>query len=354
MSLNAHSLYSAGDQSWVTWYNGKAYADFIENHGYKVKHHSFVTGSNTLTFPVAHPTVWTFFKNTKIPLPPIFGKPHSSFFGILGSETITSNNLFELVEGLSYKIVPLQKAIQFIQPSLGQFGLLPHLEDFASFVHDSQLASDQTKTRVLTLPEASHIETLITTSSIVEEDLSNQLISSYHSKRRYDIRRALKLGREVVAEVIDSDEKAFQVYSSIMPMHKESSQRTGIGGHTLDYWLGFSKAMREQGGYDLVSRVFSPEGEVESVVVVHILGKSAFYRMNSSSIAGNKSSANPLNLHSAITLCSFLGAKYFELGRTSESDNEKSKSIYEYKSQFGGDEYPVVNFRANLTASAAN
>lgn len=352
MFLYPNLLDSPGDQSWITWYNGKAYSNFIHNHGYKVRYRRFDTGSNTLTFPVAYPSVWTFYKNTKIPIPPIFGKPHSSFFGILGRETISSSDLADLVETLSSKSISSKKTNLFVQPSLGQFGILPHLHDFNSFVTDSQLLSEELKTRIIALPSSSQIRSRISTSSIEEDEVSSALITSYHSKRRYDIRRALRMGREVVAEVIENDETAAEVYSSIMPMHIESSQRTGIGGHTLDYWLGFSKAMREQGGYDLVSRVFSPDGEVESVVIVHILGKSAFYQMNSSTAAGNKSSANPLNLHSAITLSSMLGAKYFELGRTSQSDSDKSKSIYEYKSQFGGDEYPVVNFKANLVSNS--
>lgn len=70
--------------------------------------------------------------------------------------------------------------------------------------------------------------------------------------------------------------------------------------------------------------------------------------MNSSSISGQKLSANPYALHAAMTASSLLGAKYFELGRYSDTDTPKTRQINDYKSQFGGFVVPVPNFDARL------
>lgn len=337
-----------GDESWQTWYNGKAYADFLLNHGYKIKFQEIQLSSNQLILPIAFPTVWSYYKKTRIPVPPKFGPVHSGFLGMLAKNTVTEIDLSEFIQKLVNNPRKQSRAVPYVQPSLGKRGVIPHLNYFHQLVEDSSLETIETKSRIIHLPNVGQIIPQLTSEEINTDENSKLIIESYDSKRRYDIRRAIKLDRSVVSLFIDSDEMATEIYKSIMPIHIESSQRTGIGGHTLEYWTGMSKAIRDQGGIDIVSRVFSPTNEVESVVVIHVLGDSAFYQMNSSTLQANKSSSNPLNLHSAILHSAYAGAKFFELGRISETDSNKSKSIFDYKSQFGGQDYPVVNFKAPL------
>ena len=300
--------------------------------------------------PLSVPTVWTWLGNTRIPVPPSFGPRNSTYLGLLAEGANGLGDPAVVIRSVIEQQHSLQPSAHFIQPVLIESGLTPRLEDWVETVRVSGLKNKITESRLVSLPgdpiELSH-SGLFEFNELVESEAYSELLATYDSKRRYDIRRAPRVGVTLDIESVQSDERAAEIYESIMPLHRESWARTGLGAHTLDYWCGFSKSIRESGGHDLVVRA-KYEGVIVSVVVVHLRGESAFYQMNSSSLTGQKVSANPFALHAALVASSGLGAKYFELGRYSNSDSAKTRQINDYKSQFGGFVVPVPNFEVKL------
>lgn len=307
-----------------------------------------LTGSNGPVYaPISYPSVWTWWHDSKIPIPPKFGPRSSQYLGLLAPSDSGIGNPTDLLSSIQGKKKLRITPARFIQPVLIENGLLPNLEEFFDAIKASGLGYSNTETRIVRLPEirsgeASYRQN-IETSAVLESHAYSELGETFISKRRYDIRRAARSGVKLDIRVLASSEDAAEIYGSIMPLHRESWTRTGLGPHTFEYWTGFSKAIRESGGSDIVIRALMDD-EIISVVVVHLRGVSAFYQMNSSNPLGQKLGANPYTLHAAMATSALLGAKYFELGRYTSDDSEKSRSVNEYKAQFGGFVVPVPNF----------
>lgn len=329
-----------------SFYNSPQHADFMANNGENIGLIELQGSDGFVYLPLSIPTVWTWLGKTRIPIPPVLGPRNSTYLGFLSEGEKGLGDPDVIIRGIKERNSALQPSAHFIQPVLIESGLTPGLENWVESIKSSGLTSKNTESRLVSLPGEllnSSEGGVFDFNAIVESDTYVNLLASYDSKRRYDIRRAPRVGVTLDIEVIQSGNRAAEIYESIMPLHRESWARTGLGAHTLEYWCGFSKAIRESGGHDLVVRA-KHDGETVSVVVVHVRGSSAFYQMNSSSISGQKVSANPFALHAALVASSGLGAKYFELGRYSDSDSEKTRQINDYKSQFGGFVVPVPNF----------
>ncbi len=332
-----------------SFYNSPHYAKFSENQGNTITFLRIGEGASQVLLPVARPHVWTYWGKTIIPVPPPFAPTHSIYLGVLlpsDYEGFSFSNLLQQTSRLKWsKLFP---EFSFVQPVLIESGPADFLEQFCSDIRDSKLEYSDTHSRVLKMEPLTAESSLHSSTGLSDDELHDStnfdtILSGYASKRRYDIRRAQREGVTVAVSRVDSDEMARSIYSSIIDMHYESWTRTGLGPHTLQYWIDLSRAVRDSGGHDLVCRAYDQDGEILAVTVVHVQGKSTFYQMNSSSLKGQKLSANPYCLHAAITASNFWGAEYFELGRSSMDASAKSKSISAYKNEFGGDSLPVPN-----------
>jgi len=334
------------DSTSRSFYNSPEYATFIESQGNTMTFLAMDDG--TTRFPVLRPNVWTYWKRTPIPIPPMIAPPHSIYLGVLLPEPPKRSSFDSLLKQLGRKkwTTPFPR-YDFVQPVLLESGPADFLDEFIESVNHAGLANSTTKSRILHLDVASSAAPAIDTYShemLTAVPEFTSLIDNYAKKRKYDIRRAPKEGVTVGVSRITSDEMAAEVYSSIMLIHTESWLRTGLGPHSLSYWVGMSRAVRDSGGHDFVSRAYSRDGRIISVAVVHLLGKSAFYHMNSSTIEGQQVSANPYGLHAAITAANLWGAEYFELGRHSDDEGAKASSVTAYKTEFGGELLRVPNF----------
>jgi hypothetical protein len=330
-----------------SFYNSSNHAEFMSQNGQSITLIE-LTGSNGPVYaPISCPNVWTWWRDSKIPIPPRFGSRSSQYLGLLAPSDSGIGNPTALLSSIQGKKKLGIAPARFVQPALTENGILPNLEEFFDAIKASGLDYSNTETRIVKLPEirsgtASHRQN-IDTSTVLESHTYSELGETFISKRRYDIRRAARSGVKLEIRVVASTEDAAEIYGSIMPLHRESWTRTGLGSHTFEYWTGFSKAIRESGGSDIVIRAFMGD-EIISVVVVHLRGVCAFYQMNSSNSLGLKLGANPYTLHAAMGTSALIGAKYFELGRYSDDDSEKTRSVNEYKAQFGGFVVPVPNF----------
>jgi len=328
-----------------TFYNSPAYGAFLSRNGGNLLWEAL---GESFLVPVIEPTVWTWWRGSKIPIPPKFGLRTSGFMGMHSLRTPGVSAWDEFVNLLASR-ERSRFSIPSIQPVLIESGLLADTEYLQQSLAARGLEGESIVTRVIELPQlgpeaqAIAIDDLVT-NDFLEHAISMQLIESYDKKRRYDIRRAPKLGVRVQTIEVSSDEQALSVYESVMSVHRQSVKRTGLGGHSLEYWTGLSGAVRLAGGQDIVSLSHTIDGELLAVVVAHKVGKSVFYQMNSSSAAALEMSANPITLHAAIVAATLLGGKYFETGRQHESDGEKSQKIFSYKSQFGGKTFSLPNF----------
>jgi hypothetical protein len=304
------------------------------------------TPAGTAFLPVCRPSVWTYWRNSPIPIPPPAAPTHSIYLGVLLPEDASGGSFAVMLENARrLRWSSLFPRFDFVQPVLVEGGLAPFLDDFIEAIDSAGLSRAATRSRILQLPAASISPLLEFTDDHLRAAAPFiDLVALYTKKRRYDIRRAQQLGLTVQVATISTDDEARAVYSSIMQVHQESWTRTGLGPHSLEYWVGMSKAVRESGGHDLVSRTYGVEGELLSVAVVHVMGKSAFYHMNSTTIEGQKVSASPYGLHAVIVAANLVGAELFELGRHSEGESAKASTITQYKAEFGGTEHPVPNF----------
>lgn len=334
-----------------SFYNSPQHAEFMDENGETIKLVELNGSNGPVYAPVSRAKVWTWWRNTKVPVPPAFGPRTSIYMGLLATHPDGIGSPKDLLASLPTVNSNGNRAIRFIQPVLIEQGIFSNLEDFSEAIGERGIAHSNTETRIVNLPshlgDNGKLQTEVNATSVIESLEYMDLLETFISKRRYDIRRAPRVGVSLDVKVVTSAEDAKATYESIMSLHRESWTRTGLGPHTLDYWTKFSDSIRESGGHDLVVRAMH-DGEIISVVVVHIRGKSAFYQMNSSSLLGQKLSANPYALHAGMTASALLGAEYFELGRYSDTDSEKTRNINDYKSQFGGFILPVPNFDLHI------
>jgi hypothetical protein len=298
--------------------------------------------------PVLRPCEWSMSGRRTLPIPPILAANSSIYLGIISE---LENPSLDLRDGLFEftKHHFLRSGFSFVQPALSSNGILRWTGEFIEVLRSLDLDMSTTCTRIIDFDTSrldnSKENDVLSMDELLQTDSELAISNSYLGKRRYDIRRAIRLGLTSESRRIQSDIEAVNFFSQIMELHQESWTRTGLGFHSLKYWTNLSNSVRNSGGSEIVTTVKDSVGELCSVVVVHCLGESAFYQMNSTSSTGLKLSASPLCLHSAIISSAIFGYRYFELGRMSESDTAKQRSVYDFKAEFGGSEYPVANFR---------
>ena len=330
-----------------SFYNAPEYATFSAQQGNEIKYLRLGTRQEPVLLPYARPTVWTYWRSTRIPIPPQLGPKHSIYYGVIMPELGFSAS--ELLTETRQHWRSLAPHFSFIQPVLLESGPAEFLDEFCEAVAVAGLESSETESQVLQMPPWFSTSVPADAHTLSFDEIRGlpeyeTLGASYAKKRRYDLRRAEQLGVRSQVDRIVSDEHATEVYSSIDELHRESWTRTGLGPHTTKYWVDFSRMMRESGGHDLVTRSYGGDGELLAVVVVHVRGKSVFYQMNSSSLEGHRLGANPLTLHTAIVTSGLWGAEYFELGRASVTASDKAKSVHAYKAEYGGEVFRVPNF----------
>jgi hypothetical protein len=294
--------------------------------------------------PIFRPREWSHSAKQHLPIPPFFAGNTSIHLGIISS---IDNPSKDIVQGLPELIQSrnVSTGLEFVQPVLNRDGVNSFSSDLISAIESTGQRNVATRTRIIEFNSEQKLATdfnILTTEELIELDRNLDISASYLSKRRYDIRRALRSGNSVTVEKISSDLNSDNRYNSIMAIHQESWTRTGLGFHSLKYWTDTSRAIRTR-GEEFITAVRDSNGTICSVVVVHILGQSAFYQMNSTSISGLKTSASSLCLHAAILAAAAHGCCYFELGRTSIADSGKQKTVFEFKSEFGGSDFPVAN-----------
>jgi hypothetical protein len=326
-------------------YNSPDYARFSETNGNEIRFEELNDGA---VLPYARPNVWTHWHQTRIPIPSMIAPKHSIYHGLLLPQNRAGfdfDALMDRIYGLRWST--FFPRISFVQSALVEDGPADFLQEFSAAIDSSSGTQTPTTTRVIHLPLVASQEPRadeLDLGGLHEQTAFDSIMETYASKRRYDIRRAEREGVVVLVTRVGSDRAAADLYSTIMAVHQESWSRTGLGPHSYSYWLQLSRAIRESGGHDIVSRAFNSAGELIAVSVVHLRGKSAYYQMNSSTLEGHRLSANPLSLHAAISVANFWGTEYFELGRSSVTENPKAKSVMDYKEQFGGQSYIVPNF----------
>ncbi len=187
--------------------------------------------------------------------------------------------------------------------------------------------------------------------------LDNDLLRSYESDVRNQIRQASRHGIELTYNLLfaetnaDTRRAAYEPYLSI---HRASWTRTGLQAHRDAYWLSLSEAISQAGGRDLVVVARTGEGTPVAGVTCHLFHDRAIYWSSGSLEDGLRLRSNPLCLHGAITLCRDAGIATFEIGRFEGTEpNRKERAITAYKTQFRGSVVRLVNFSrppTNLTA----
>jgi hypothetical protein len=186
---------------------------------------------------------------------------------------------------------------------------------------------------------------------VANPDVSSELLlehnlSTYASKLRNQVRRAVGRGLRVTCLLPSTDAELQAAYREFVPLHHESWRRTGMTPHQAEYWMALVRAILDGSGCDMVIYVRDVDGQALAAVTCHLREDRALYWAGVSSERGLHCQANPLGLHAAIQASRQLGVRHFELGRFhARESSQKELAITRYKSQFGGDLVPIGGLR---------
>jgi hypothetical protein len=177
--------------------------------------------------------------------------------------------------------------------------------------------------------------------------LENRVLAGYDSSLRSKVRQAVRKGLTIDHFWSATPHGTHEGYAVLQPLHMATWARSGITGHSLDYWLGLSSAISSvPGAVDLVTIVSDGDGNAMAGTICHLYRERAIYWSGCSLAEAKFNGANPLCLHATISFCGALGIRFFELGRFRAAEtSEKERGVTQYKSQFGGELVRVVNFR---------
>lgn len=229
------------------FYNSPQHAVFMASNGENIQLVKLNGSLGDVYIPISFPTVWTWLGNTKIPIPPKFGPRNSTYLGLLATGTGGLGSPSSLLDDLLAKRNIFQPSVRIIQPVLLETGITPNLDLWVDEIESKGITHSKTESRIVELPQGRLDGDSEAFNGLLESSNFTELLESYDSKRRYDIRRAPRVGVRLEIESIKNDQRAQEIYSSIMPLHKESWLRTGLGPHSLNYWTGFSKSVRDSG-----------------------------------------------------------------------------------------------------------
>ncbi len=148
-----------------------------------------------------------------------------------------------------------------------------------------------------------------------------ELLKSFSSKTRYNIRLAQKHGVEVKE---DNSEKAFEKY---LELTKETSQRQGFYAHTKKYHELMWKTLRKAGAVHLLTATY--QGEIITTWILFSWHDFLYYPYGASTEKYKNVMANNLMMWGAIKFGKGLGLKTFDLwGREEGKGFTKFKEGY--------------------------
>jgi len=156
-----------------------------------------------------------------------------------------------------------------------------------------------------------------------------ELMKSFNSKTRYNIRLATKKGVKVVE---DSSEKAFEKYLELM---RETVERQGFYAHTEKYHRLMWKHLNQlpiNNSQSPIARLLTAKykGEIITCWIVFVWHDFLYYPYGASSTKHKNVMANNLMMWEAIQLGKKLGLKTFDLwGR------EEGKGFTKFKEGYG-------------------
>jgi len=338
-----------------SFYNSPEYAEIAPRLGSKIR---LVETKNGVGFPYAVPIDWVpIWRNLRAPIP-AWARSHSSgYLGITADYVPSPLQFREAIEELEL-IVGSQSRwarrgspiYRFMQPPLLTTGVMPDIDAIASESNEFSTAHDRTPvvlmTRIKELPETADpvTEDFLGFPVLRDAPVGTEIYESYQSPRRYDIRKALGNALTVESHIDGDTASRVSRYREIRDVHVASWTRTGLQPHTIAYFTDFSEAVIQSGGHEILTIVRDVDGNILSFVIVHVMGKSALYSMNSSAPLGLKLGANPLALHFAQTAACLIGVQWFEFGRFPIDESGKAATVTKYKAEFGGALYPVPAF----------
>lgn len=160
----------------------------------------------------------------------------------------------------------------------------------------------------------------------------NELMKSFSSKTRYNIRLAKRKG-VTVSE--DNSKKAFEKY---IQLTQETVERQGFYAHSEKYhrlmWKYLNKEMKKQGNEEPIARVLIAKykGEIITTWIVFVWHDFLYYPYGASSAKHKNVMANNLMMWEAIKFGKKLGLKTFDLwGREPGKGFTKFKEGYKPK-----------------------
>lgn len=171
----------------------------------------------------------------------------------------------------------------------------------------------------------------------------DELLSSMHSKWRYNIRLSEKKGVEV-KRYLGSDEKIEEKIEKFFELTKETNERDGNASHGKNYYLDLAKSSSEERDAGLSSPLVSlyiaeSEGEEIASIMTLFSENEAVYLYGASSNRKRNLMPNHLLQWTAIKDAKSYGSKAYDMygiPPEGEDSSHPMHGLYMFKTNFGG------------------
>jgi hypothetical protein len=182
------------------------------------------------------------------------------------------------------------------------------------------------------------------------DGFNNLLLDCYDSKIRNQIRTGLKKKPVVTSTVIESNSSTNieEKIRCLYPLLSECRNETGMGLKSSREWVDEVGAIVNSGGKAIIVELCL-ENQPCCAIITYVSMVSAIYWMGFSNTKGKRISAAAICLHYSIQQAEKLGVNHYEIGRTDHKQNRLNKKeiqIYNFKSQFRGEVYPVLRIHS--------